>query len=78
MPFIGREIPIIADSYVDKDYGTGVVKVTPAHDPNDFEMAQRHDLEFLNMMTSSARINAEGGKFEVKAEKSAEKTFFVN
>ena len=73
VPFIGRAIPIIADSYVDKDYGTGVVKVTPAHDPNDFEMAQRHDLEFLNVMTSSARITAEGGKFEGQSREECRK-----
>ena len=73
VPFIGREIPIIADAYVDKDYGTGVVKVTPAHDPNDFEMAQRHDLEFLNVMTSSARIAAEGGKFEGQSREECRK-----
>lgn len=73
VPFIGREIPIIADAYVDKGYGTGVVKVTPAHDPNDFEMAQRHDLEFLNVMTSSARIAAEGGKFEGQSREECRK-----
>jgi valyl-tRNA synthetase len=78
VPFMNREIPIVADSYVDKDYGTGVVKVTPAHDPNDFEMGQRHKLEFLNIMTNNARINAEGGTFEGQSREECRKNLLKN
>ncbi len=64
LPFVDREIPIIGDSYVEKDFGTGVVKITPAHDPNDFEVGKRHNLPEINMMNDDATINANGGKFE--------------
>lgn len=64
VPFVDREIPIIADSYVEKDFGTGVVKITPAHDPNDFEVGKRHNLPEINIMNDDATINANGGKFE--------------
>lgn len=64
VPFVNREIPIIADSYVDKEFGTGVVKITPAHDPNDFEVGKRHNLPEINVMNDDATINALGGKFE--------------
>ena len=50
LPIVGREIPIITDQYVDPQFGTGGVKVTPAHDPNDFQMGERHDLKFINIM----------------------------
>lgn len=56
LPLVGREIPIVGDSYVDMDFGTGVVKITPAHDPNDFEVGQRHNLPVINVMTEDARI----------------------
>ena len=56
LPLVGREIPIIADSYVDMEFGTGVVKITPAHDPNDFEVGRRHDLPVLNVLTEDAKI----------------------
>ena len=64
VPFVDREIPIIADSYVEKDFGTGVVKITPGHDPNDFEVGKRHHLPEINIMNDDATINANGGKFE--------------
>ncbi len=64
LPFVNREIPILADSYVDRDFGTGVVKITPAHDPNDFGVGLRHRLEIINIMNDDATINANGGKFE--------------
>ena len=64
LPFVDREIPIIADSYVEKDFGTGVVKITPAHDPNDYEVGKRHNLPEINIMNDDATINANGGKFE--------------
>ena len=59
LPLVGRKIPIIADSYVDLDFGTGCVKVTPAHDPNDFAMGKRHELEFINIMNEDASMNSE-------------------
>lgn len=64
VPFVNREIPVIADSYVDLEFGTGVVKITPAHDPNDFEVGRRHNLPEINVMNDDATINALGGKFE--------------
>ncbi len=57
LPLVGREIPIITDEFVDPDFGTGCVKVTPAHDPNDFEMGKAHDLEFINIMNDDASLN---------------------
>ncbi len=64
LPFVDREIPIVADSYVDMEFGTGVVKITPAHDPNDFEVGKRHQLPEINIMNDDATINANGGKFQ--------------
>ena len=61
---VGREIPIIADDYVDKEFGTGCVKITPAHDPNDFEVGLRHNLEQIKVMNDDATINSYGGKYE--------------
>ena len=63
LPLTDREIPVIADSYVDKDFGTGCVKITPAHDPNDFEVGKRHNLEEINIMNDDATINSLGGKY---------------
>lgn len=56
LPLVGREIPVVADEYVEVDFGTGVVKITPAHDPNDFEVGKRHDLPVINVMTDDAKI----------------------
>ncbi len=64
LPLVGREIPVIADEYVDKDFGTGCVKITPAHDPNDFEVGQRHNLEQIKVMNDDATMNAYAGKYE--------------
>ena len=64
LPIVDRLIPIIADEHVDKEFGTGAVKVTPAHDPNDFEIGKRHDLPFITMMNKDATINAEGKDLE--------------
>ncbi len=61
LPLVGREIPIVTDDYVSQDFGTGAVKVTPAHDPNDFAIGQRHGLPSINVMDDTAHINAEGG-----------------
>ncbi|MFC4767891.1 valine--tRNA ligase [Effusibacillus consociatus] len=63
LPIIGREIPIFADEYVDKDFGSGAVKVTPAHDPNDFEMGLRHNLEMINVMDEKATMNGNAGPY---------------
>ncbi|MFA7673581.1 MAG: valine--tRNA ligase [Clostridia bacterium] len=64
LPLMNRVIPIIADDYVEKDFGTGVVKITPAHDPNDFEVGTRHKLEVINIMNDDASINENGGKYK--------------
>ncbi len=64
LPVVGRELPIIADDYVDKEFGSGAMKVTPAHDPNDFEIGNRHNLERIVVMDEAGRMNAEAGKYE--------------
>jgi valyl-tRNA synthetase len=63
LPLMNREMPIIADSYVDREFGTGVVKITPAHDPNDFEVGKRHALPEIDVMTDDAHINEAAGKY---------------
>lgn len=63
LPLCNREIPIVADEYVEMDFGTGVVKITPAHDPNDFEVGLRHNLPIINVMTDDGFINENGGKY---------------
>lgn len=63
LPLVNKEIPIIADSYVEQDFGTGVVKITPAHDPNDFEVGLRHNLPVINVMDDGGVINENGGKY---------------
>lgn len=64
LPIINRVIPILTDDHADMEKGTGVVKITPAHDPNDFEVAMRHDLPMINMMNNDGTINENGGKYE--------------
>lgn len=63
LPLVGKEIPIVADEYVEMDFGTGVVKITPAHDPNDFEVGLRHNLPVINIMNDDGTINDLGGKY---------------
>ncbi|WP_277668956.1 valine--tRNA ligase [Caproiciproducens galactitolivorans] len=63
LPIVGREIPVIADTYVERDFGTGVVKITPAHDPNDFEVGLRHNLPVVNVMDESGNMNENAGKY---------------
>ncbi len=63
LPLMNREIPIIADAYVDREFGTGVVKITPAHDPNDFEVGKRHNLPEIDVMTNDGHMNAAAGKY---------------
>ena len=64
LPIVNKPIPIVEDSYVDMEFGTGVVKITPAHDPNDFEVGKRHNLPIINIMNDDATINKNGGKFD--------------
>ncbi len=63
LPLMDRVIPVVTDTYVDREFGTGVVKITPAHDPNDFEVGNRHDLPVINVMNDDATINENGGRF---------------
>ncbi len=64
LPIVRREIPVIADEFVDRDFGTGAVKVTPAHDPNDFQMGRRHHLPFVNVMHPDGRMNEQAGPYQ--------------
>ena len=64
LPLVGRELPIVADDYVDKDFGSGAVKMTPAHDPNDFGVGQRHNLEEINVMNEDGTMNELAGKYQ--------------
>jgi len=64
VPMLGREVPVIADDYVDREFGTGALKITPAHDPNDYDIGMRHHLEFINILNKDATINEEGGPYE--------------
>ena len=64
VPVLGREIPVIADDYVDRAFGTGALKITPAHDPNDYAIGQRHRLGFISMLNESAQVNQNGGPYE--------------
>ena len=63
LPIMNREMPVVADDYVDMEFGTGVVKITPAHDPNDFELGLRHDLDIINILNDDGTINKNGGKY---------------
>ena len=73
LPLVGREIPVIADTYVEQDFGTGVVKITPAHDPNDFEVGKRHDLPMIRVLTYDGRMTGAADKAAVDAEKAADR-----
>ena len=73
LPLVNREIPVVADRYVDPEFGSGVVKITPAHDPNDFEVGERHNLERINVFNEDASINENGGKYEGLSNKEARK-----
>jgi len=64
VPMLGREIPVIADEYVDREFGTGALKITPAHDPNDYDIGVRHNLKFINVLNKDATINENGGLYE--------------
>ena len=64
LPIVGKYIPVIADRYVEKDFGTGVVKITPAHDPNDYKVGERHNLEIINILNDDATLNENAGKYQ--------------
>jgi len=64
VPILGREIPVITDEYVDREFGTGALKITPGHDPNDYEIGERHGLEVISVLDEAARINNNGGPYE--------------
>jgi len=64
VPILGREIPVIADEYVSREFGTGALKVTPGHDPNDYEIAQRHKLPIVSVLDEAAKVNENGGKYQ--------------
>ena len=64
LPLLGRDLPVIADEYIDSEFGTGALKVTPAHDENDFEIGQKHDLETINIMSPDGTVNENGGPYE--------------
>ena len=64
VPMLGREIPVIADEYVSMEFGTGALKITPGHDPNDYAIAQRHNLPIISMLDEAAKINENGGPYK--------------
>jgi len=78
LPLTGRTIPIIADTYVESEFGTGVVKITPAHDPNDFEVGLRHNLPVLNVLTEDAHINEHGGAYAGLTREQARKQILLD
>ncbi|NCC76666.1 MAG: valine--tRNA ligase [Clostridia bacterium] len=78
LPLTGRTIPIIADTYVESEFGTGVVKITPAHDPNDFEVGLRHNLPVINVLTEDAHINEHGGTYAGLTREQARKRILVD
>mgnify|MGYP001343548045 FL=1 len=78
LPLVNREIPIIADDYVDMEFGSGAVKITPAHDFNDFEIGKRHDLEFLNVLDESGIINENGGPYQGQERYQARKNIVAD
>ncbi len=63
VPILGREIPVIADEYVDREFGTGALKITPGHDPNDYEIGMRHNLEIISVLDKEAKVNQNGGPY---------------
>lgn len=78
LPLMNRRIPVFADSFVDKEFGTGLVKVTPAHDPNDFEMGRRHGLEEINILDKNGFINEKGGKYKGQSRFDARKNVLAD
>ncbi len=78
VPILGREIPIIADEYVSMEFGTGALKITPGHDPNDYAIAQRHNLPIISMLDKEAKVNENGGKYEGQDRSLARKNIWAD
>ncbi len=78
LPLMNREIPIVADDYVEKEFGTGCVKITPSHDPNDFELASRHNLPHILVLDEKARINENGGRYKGLTREEARKAVLAD
>ncbi len=78
VPIIGREIPIIADDYVSMEFGTGALKITPGHDPNDYAIAQRHNLPIISMLDKSAKVNENGGQYQGQDRIEARKNLWAD
>ena len=64
VPILNREIPVIADDYVDREFGTGALKITPGHDPNDYEIGEKHNLAVISVLDEAAKVNQHGGPYE--------------
>ena len=78
MPILGREIPVIADEYVSMEFGTGALKITPGHDPNDYAIAQRHNLPIISMLDKEAKVNENGGKYQGQDRIDARKNLWAD
>jgi valyl-tRNA synthetase len=78
VPILGREIPIIADDYVSMEFGTGALKITPGHDPNDYAIAQRHNLPIISMLDKEAKVNENGGKYQGQDRIAARKNIWAD
>jgi valyl-tRNA synthetase len=78
VPMLGREVPIIADEYVSMDFGTGALKITPGHDPNDYAIAQRHNLPIISMLDKEAKVNENGGKYQGQDRSVARKNIWAD
>ncbi len=78
VPILGREIPVIADEYVSMEFGTGALKITPGHDPNDYAIAQRHNLPIISMLDKEAKVNENGGKYQGQDRAVARKNIWVD
>ncbi|CAG1009762.1 valyl-tRNA synthetase [Anaerolineales bacterium] len=78
VPILGREIPVIADDYVSMDFGTGALKITPGHDPNDYAIAQRHNLPIISMLDREAKVNENGGKYQCQDRIDARKNLWAD
>jgi len=78
VPMLDREIPIIADEYVDREFGTGALKITPAHDPNDYDIAQRHNLDIINILNKDVTINENGGQYQGQDREECRKSLWAD
>ena len=78
VPILGREIPVIADDYVSMEFGTGALKITPGHDPNDYAIAQRHNLPIISMLDKEAKVNENGGKYQGQDRIDARKNIWAD